>query len=176
MYDNPILYADGTAKKEDLDRIEQKFHVKIPGEMREHYLAYNGGRPERTVFTDKNGDEYFVDLFIPVRERFKRPIEKPLELLRADGGCPCHKLEALPCRCCVFLPQPPPAISLPLFPPGWCIQTPCAPPARPSPRTSQHLVVCHKTHHTLIRQAFLLLACIHQCFFTDPVYHPWDAG
>ena len=67
MYDNPILYADGTAKKEDLDRIEQKFHVKIPGEMREHYLAYNGGRPERTVFTDKNGDEYFVDL-IPFAE------------------------------------------------------------------------------------------------------------
>ena len=86
MYDNPILYADGTAKKEDLDRIEQKFHVKIPGEMREHYLAYNGGRPERTVFTDKNGDEYFVDLLIPVRERFKRPIEKTLELLRADDS------------------------------------------------------------------------------------------
>lgn len=86
MYDNPILYTDGTAKEEDLDRIEQKFHIKIPKEMREHYLAYNGGRPERTVFTDKNGDEYFVDLFIPVRERFKRPIEKTLELLRADGG------------------------------------------------------------------------------------------
>ena len=86
MYDNPILYTDGTAKEEDLDRIEQKFHIKIPKEMREHYLAYNGGCPERTVFTDKNGDEYFVDLFIPVRERFKRPIEKTLELLRADGG------------------------------------------------------------------------------------------
>ena len=44
MYDNPFLYADGTAKEEDLDRIEQKFHIKIPKEMREHYLAYNGGR------------------------------------------------------------------------------------------------------------------------------------
>ena len=30
MYDNPILYTDGTAKEEDLDRIEQKFHIKIP--------------------------------------------------------------------------------------------------------------------------------------------------
>lgn len=86
MYDNPFLYADGTAKEEDLDRIEQKFHIKIPKEMREHYLAYNGGRPERTVFTDKNGDEYFVDRFIPVRERYKRPLEKTLVLLRADDG------------------------------------------------------------------------------------------
>ena len=86
MYDNPILYANGAAKKEDLDRIEQKFQVTIPQELREHYLAYNGGRPERTVFTGKDGEEYFVDLFIPVRERYKRPLEKRLELLRADDG------------------------------------------------------------------------------------------
>ena len=30
MYDNPILYTGGNAKKEDLDRIKQKFHIKIP--------------------------------------------------------------------------------------------------------------------------------------------------
>ena len=86
MYDNPFLYADGTAKEEDLDRIEQKFHIKIPKEMREHYLAYNGGYPERPVFTDKNGDGYVVDLFIPVRDGRKRPLEKTLSLLRGDNG------------------------------------------------------------------------------------------
>ena len=53
MYDNPFLYANGTAKEEDLDRIEQKFHVKIPEEVREHYLMYNGGYPKKPVFTDK---------------------------------------------------------------------------------------------------------------------------
>ena len=84
MYDNPILYTNGNAKKEDLDRIEQKYHVKIPSEIREHCLAYNGGYPENPVFTDKNGNEYSVDLFIPVRDGKKRPMEKTLELLRAD--------------------------------------------------------------------------------------------
>ena len=84
MYDNPILYTNGNAKKEDLDRIEQKYHVKIPSEIREHCLAYNGGYPENPVFTDKNGNEYSVDLFIPVRDGNKRPMEKTLELLRAD--------------------------------------------------------------------------------------------
>ena len=84
MYDNPILYTNGNAKKEDLDRIEQKYHVKIPSEIREHCLAYNGGYPEKPVFTDKNGNEYSVDLFIPVRDGKKRPMEKTLELLRAD--------------------------------------------------------------------------------------------
>ena len=57
MYNNPILDASGKAKKEDLGRIEQKFHVKNPAEMRQHYLDYNGGRPERTVFAGKNGEE-----------------------------------------------------------------------------------------------------------------------
>ena len=84
MYDNPILYTNGNAKKEDLDRIEQKYHVKIPSEIREHCLVYNGGYPEKPVFTDKNGNEYSVDLFIPVRDGKKRPMEKTLELLRAD--------------------------------------------------------------------------------------------
>ena len=84
MYSNQILCAEGKAKKEDLDRIEQKFHVKIPADVREHCLAYNGGYPQKPVFTDKNGDEYIVDMFIPVRDRKKRPMEKTLELLRAD--------------------------------------------------------------------------------------------
>ncbi len=35
MYDDQILNAHGKAKKEDLDRIEQRFHVKIPTEVRE---------------------------------------------------------------------------------------------------------------------------------------------
>ena len=86
MYDNPILDASGKAKKEDLDRIEQKFHVKIPADVREHCLAYNGGYPEKPIFTDKNGNEYSVDLFIPVRDGKKRSMEKTLELLRADDG------------------------------------------------------------------------------------------
>ena len=86
MYENQILESHGKAKKEDLDRIEQKFHVKIPAEVREHCLAYNGGYPEKPVFTDKNGDEYSVDLFIPVRDGRKRPMEETLRLLRADDG------------------------------------------------------------------------------------------
>ena len=86
MYSNPILDAHGKAKKEDLDRIEQKFHVKIPAEVREHYLMYNGGYPERAVFTDKNGEEYIVGWFIPIRRGKGRSIEKTLGLLREDDG------------------------------------------------------------------------------------------
>lgn len=34
MCNNQILCAQGKAKKEDLDHMEQKFHVKIPAEGR----------------------------------------------------------------------------------------------------------------------------------------------
>ena len=67
MYNNQILCAQGKAKKEDIDHIEQKFHVKIPAEVREHYLMYNGGYPEKPVFMDKNGEEYIIGWFIPIR-------------------------------------------------------------------------------------------------------------
>lgn len=86
MYNNPILDASGKAKQEDLDRIEKKFHVKIPAEVRKHYLMYNGGYPKKPVFTDKNGEEYIVDWFIPVRRGKGRSIEKTLGFLREDDG------------------------------------------------------------------------------------------
>lgn len=66
MYGNRILHAHGKAKAEDLECIEQKFQVKIPAAVREHYLAYNGGYPEKPVFTDKSGNVYIVNWFIPV--------------------------------------------------------------------------------------------------------------
>ena len=34
MYNNQIMHACGKAKKKALDRIEQKFHVKIPAAVR----------------------------------------------------------------------------------------------------------------------------------------------
>lgn len=45
---------------------------------------YNGGYPKKPVFTDKNGEEYIVDWFIPVRRGKGRSIEKTLGLLRED--------------------------------------------------------------------------------------------
>lgn len=88
MYNNQILDTCGKAKKEDLDRIELKFHIKIPADIRKHYLAYNGGYPERAAFTDENGEQYLVDSFIPVRNGKGRSVEKTLGLLREDDAIP----------------------------------------------------------------------------------------
>lgn len=88
MYGNRILRALGKAEAEDLERIEQKFQVKIPAAVREHYLAYNGGYPEKPVFTDKSGNAYIVGWFIPVCGEKKLSVEKMLRLLREDEAIP----------------------------------------------------------------------------------------
>ena len=79
MYDNRILHAHGKAKTEDLERIEQKFQVKIPAAVRERYLTYNGGDSENPVFTDKNGNAYIFGWFIPVCGGTKRSVEKTFQ-------------------------------------------------------------------------------------------------
>lgn len=88
MYDNQILRAHGKAKAEDLERIEQKFQVKIPATVREHYLAYNGGYSEKPVFTDKSGNAYIVGWFIPICGEKNRSVENTMRLLREDEAIP----------------------------------------------------------------------------------------
>lgn len=88
MYNNIILHTHGKVEEEDLACIEQKFHVKFPAAVREHYLTYNGGYPEKPVFTDKNGNTYNVDWFIPISGRKGRSVEKILVLLREDDAIP----------------------------------------------------------------------------------------
>lgn len=41
--------------------------------------------------------------------------------------------------------------------------------------SSNHFMVSYKSHHMFIYQPFLLLICVHQCFFADSVDHPWYA-
>ncbi|MDE6601960.1 MAG: SMI1/KNR4 family protein [Lachnospiraceae bacterium] len=88
MYDNRILCAHEKAKAEDLECIGQKFQVKIPAAVREHYLAYNGGYPEKPIFTGKSGNAYIVGWFIPVCSEKKRSVENMLKLLREDEAIP----------------------------------------------------------------------------------------
>ena len=88
MYNNQILHTHGKAAEEDLACIEQKFHMKIPAAVRDHYLTYNGGYPKNSVFTDKTGNTYNVGWFIPISGRKGRSVGKILTLLREDDAIP----------------------------------------------------------------------------------------
>lgn len=87
MYNNTILGTHGKADNRDLDRIEKEFHIKIPEAIREHFLSYNGGYPERPVFVCENGDTYIVDYFMTI-EGAKEGMEESIRLLRDDEILP----------------------------------------------------------------------------------------
>jgi len=87
MYNNLILGVHGEADNRDLDRIENEFHIKIPETIREHFLTYNGGYPEKPVFVCENGETYIVDYFMTIKDR-EEGLEKSIRLLRDDEIMP----------------------------------------------------------------------------------------
>jgi cell wall assembly regulator SMI1 len=46
----------------DIERIEHSLGVRLPQDLREHYLLHNGGRPRPRFFV-KDGEPYEVDCF-----------------------------------------------------------------------------------------------------------------
>ena len=57
MYNNKILMTEEIKITEnDLKDIEKKFNIKFPESFINHYLRYNGGRPEKDMVVDGKGE------------------------------------------------------------------------------------------------------------------------
>lgn len=59
-------YTSNPITQNDLDDIEKRLGFKFPAELRELYLQFNGGRPERDKFVGKVGT-FIVNAFLPVK-------------------------------------------------------------------------------------------------------------
>jgi len=61
----------GTSKvllMEDIIEIESKLNVKLPKQLVNHYLKYNGGIPEKSFFYSEEADiEISVSTFLPIK-------------------------------------------------------------------------------------------------------------
>jgi cell wall assembly regulator SMI1 len=49
----------------DIKRVENRLGIRLPQDLREHYLLHNGGAP-RPQFFPKDGDAYEVRKFLPM--------------------------------------------------------------------------------------------------------------
>lgn len=49
----------------DIKRVENHLGIRLPRDLKEHYLLHNGGRP-RPQFFVKDGEAYDVDCFFPM--------------------------------------------------------------------------------------------------------------
>ncbi|MEI5907327.1 SMI1/KNR4 family protein [Bacillus spongiae] len=67
MYSNKILEKEDDIQESDLEEVEITFGFKFPTSIREHYLMYNGGYPEKSLFVGADNSEHIVEFFIPVK-------------------------------------------------------------------------------------------------------------
>lgn len=67
MYLNKILGTKDNILETDLQELEKRFNFKFPSTIRDHYLLYNGGYPEKSLYVGNDSKDYVVDYFIPVK-------------------------------------------------------------------------------------------------------------
>ena len=69
----------------DLKQFETEYNIAMPLKIREHYLKYNGGYPERNVFYSVEDErQYIVNYFFSIGCGEGMTIEKTLPLLRDE--------------------------------------------------------------------------------------------
>lgn len=86
-YNNNFTNVKMNLTDKDILEIETKYRFKFPIDIREHYLTYNGGEPERYVFVDDDGNEYIVQKFFPIKYKNHMGggnLESTLDRLRED--------------------------------------------------------------------------------------------
>ena len=60
MMENVFHSVKKTLTNEDLRKFESENNIVMPLKIREHYLKYNGGYPERSVFCSKEDKKQYV--------------------------------------------------------------------------------------------------------------------
>lgn len=80
--ENNFFNVKNTLIEEDLKLFEQTYNILIPQSIKNHYLKYNGGYPERNVFvSEEDKREYTVNYFYSIESGDGMAIEKILPLL-----------------------------------------------------------------------------------------------
>ena len=67
MKENTFTDCEKSLTANDFALIEQDLSIRLPAELKEHYLKYNGGTPKNSVWHDPEGkwDENEVRDFLP---------------------------------------------------------------------------------------------------------------
>lgn len=83
--ENIFCSVKKTLMDEDLKKFESENNIAMPLKIREHYLRYNGGYPERSVFCSTEDEkQYVINYFFSIGCGEGLAIEKTLPLLRDE--------------------------------------------------------------------------------------------
>lgn len=65
-YNNQIIDTETPISIADISDIEKRFGITFPESVRNHYLAFNGGRPVKNLFL-KDGEYFQIQEFLPIK-------------------------------------------------------------------------------------------------------------
>ena len=86
---NNFIDVEKSLTEYDLKEFEKKFNIMMPQTIKNHYLKYNGGYPEKTVFYSEEDDiEYTINYFFSIGCNGGMKIEEILPLLRDENVFP----------------------------------------------------------------------------------------
>ena len=74
----------------DIEFIESQFSFQFPNDFKEHYLEYNGGKPEKSFFI-LNDTIYGIQLFLSIKNG-NQTIENDVQDLKVDDSILPDKL------------------------------------------------------------------------------------
>lgn len=81
MESNRFSHTQQPVDNTDLDAVERRFAFSFPREVREHYLQYNGGSPEKCLFQN----DYVVHEFLPVKHGEHGTLEDSIQHLKVEA-------------------------------------------------------------------------------------------
>lgn len=80
MYNNKMINTKKKLTLEDISGFEKKYKFLMPNEVKQHYLLYNGGYPEKPKYI-KDGREYVINYFFSICCGEGLALEKTMRLL-----------------------------------------------------------------------------------------------
>ncbi len=91
MYNNKFTDTEASVDETTLQRVEKELEFTFPEQFREHYLAFNGGHPERRQFR-KDDTIFLVNQFHPLRHGHRNDTFEYIcrDLRNDEGIIPWH--------------------------------------------------------------------------------------
>ena len=87
---NRFKHSGKVLNNNDFIQIESKYNFKFPKEVKELYMEFNGGEPEKYIYIDEDGDDYVVQKILSIKysEKFTNTLEGYIESFRRDNIIP----------------------------------------------------------------------------------------
>lgn len=87
MYNNEMLNTKKKLTIEDIMEFEKEYNLSMPNEIKQHYLLYNGGYPEKAMYV-VDGREYVINYFYSICCGEGLALEKTMPLLSDEKVFP----------------------------------------------------------------------------------------